>query len=77
MDWKSTALINATTLGLTLTQISESVKIGAMIVGIIWTFIQIANGVNQFTDRKERLASIKKEEKRRKKERDDKKLRHK
>jgi len=74
MDWKSTALINATTLGLTLTQISESVKIGAMIVGIIWTFIQIANGVNQFTDRKERLASIKKEKKRRKKERDDKKL---
>lgn len=74
MDWKSTALINATTLGLTLTQISESVKIGAMIVGIIWTCIQIVNGVNTFRDRRDRLADINKEKKARKRKKDDKKL---
>lgn len=74
MDWKSTALVNATTLGLTLTQLSESVKIGAMIVGIAWTCIQIANGVNIFIDRRDRLAAIKKEKKSRKSKKNDKKL---
>jgi hypothetical protein len=73
MDWKSTAMVNATTLiGLSMVDISEAVKIGAMIVGMAWTIIQIVNGVNQFTDRKDRLNRIRKERKKRKK--DDKKL---
>jgi hypothetical protein len=46
MDWKSTFLVNTTTIGL--------------------TFTQIANGINQFTDRRDRLAAIKREKKRRK-----------
>lgn len=68
MEWKSTALINATTLGISMTHISEAVKIGAMIVGIVWTCIQIANGINQFNDRRSRLKSIKKAKKRKKKD---------
>lgn len=73
MDWKSTAMINATTLiGLSMVDISEAVKIGAMIVGMVWTVIQIINGVNQFKDRRDRLNRIKKERKKRNK--DDKKL---
>lgn len=66
MDWKSTFLVNTTTIGLTFTQISEATKIAAMIVGMVWTIIQIANGINTFTDRRDRLAAIKKEKKRRK-----------
>jgi len=66
MDWKSTFLVNTTTIGLTFTQISEVTKIAAMLVGMAWTIIQIANGINQFTDRRDRLAAIKKEKKRRK-----------
>ena len=72
MDWKSTALINATSIGLTFTHISEITKITAMLVGIAWTIIQIANGINQFTDRRDRLSTIKKEKKRRKEEKNDK-----
>ena len=68
MEWKSTALINATTIGISLTHISEAVKIGAMIVGIVWTFIQIANGINQFKDRRNRLKSIRKAKRRKKKD---------
>jgi|SaaInlV_120m_DNA_3_1039746.scaffolds.fasta_scaffold86684_2 hypothetical protein len=71
MDWKSTFIVNTATIGLTFTGISESVKIGAMLVGIVWTIIQIVNGVNQFTDRRNRLRNIKKA---RKKKRNDKKL---
>jgi hypothetical protein len=66
MDWKSTFLVNTTTIGLTFTQISEVTKIAAMVVGMAWTIIQIANGINQFTDRRDRLAAIKREKKRRK-----------
>ncbi len=66
MDWKSTFLVNTTTIGLTFTQISEVTKIAAMVVGMVWTIIQIANGINTFTDRRDRLAAIKKEKKRRK-----------
>jgi len=66
MDWKSTFLVNTTTIGLTFTQISEVTKIAAMVVGMAWTVIQIANGINQFTDRRDRLAAIKREKKRRK-----------
>ena len=72
MDWKSTALVNATSIGLTFTHISEITKITAMVVGIAWTVIQIANGINQFTDRRDRLAAIKKEKKRRKEKKNDK-----
>lgn len=68
MEWKSTALVNATTIGISLTHISESVKIGAMIVGIVWTLIQITNGINQFRDRRDRLRSIRKAKKRKKKD---------
>lgn len=68
MEWKSTALVNATTIGISMTHISEAVKIGAMIVGIVWTLIQITNGVNQFLDRRHRLKSIKKAKKRKKKD---------
>lgn len=74
MDWKSTFLVNTTTIGLTFTQISEVTKIAAMIVGMAWTIIQIVNGINQFTDRRDRLAAIKKEKKRRKQRKNDKKL---
>ena len=66
MDWKSTFLVNTTTIGLTFTQISEVTKIAAMVVGMAWTIIQIANGINQFADRRDRLAAIKREKKRRK-----------
>ncbi len=66
MDWKSTFLVNTTTIGLTFTQISEVTKIAAMVVGMAWTIIQIANGINTFTDRRDRLKAIKKEKKRRK-----------
>lgn len=72
MDWKSTALVNATSIGLTFTHISEITKITAMVVGIAWTIIQIANGINQFTDRRDRLSAIKKEKKRRKEKKNDK-----
>ena len=68
MEWKSTALVNATTIGISLTHISEAVKIGAMVVGIVWTCIQIANGINQFSDRRNRLKSIRKAKKRKKKD---------
>lgn len=71
MDWKSTALVNATTIGLSMTHISEAVKIGAMIVGMVWTFVQITNGVNQFRDRRDRLNKIKKEKKSRKNKKND------
>tara|TARA_R110001632_G_scaffold167703_2_gene286233 strand:- start:1808 stop:2026 length:219 start_codon:yes stop_codon:yes gene_type:complete len=72
MDWKSTALVNATTIiGLSMIDISEAVKIGAMIVGICWTVVQIANGVNEFRDRRERLNKIRKEKKRRKNKKND------
>jgi hypothetical protein len=71
MDWKSTALVNATTIGLSMTHISEAVKIGAMIVGMVWTFVQITNGVNQFRDRRDRLNRIRKEKQRRKDKRND------
>lgn len=67
MDWKSTFIVNATTLGLSLTKVSESIKIGAMAVGIVWTIIQIVNGVNQFTDRRDRLRRIRKHKKKKKK----------
>ena len=77
MEWKSTAIVIAATTGVSMTQISEAVKIGAMIVGMAWTIIQIVNGINVFIDRRDRLAAIKEEKKRRKKERDDKKLRRK
>lgn len=63
MDWKSTFLVNATSIGLTFTHINEVIKIAAMVVGMAWTIIQIANGINQFTDRR---AAIKREKKRRK-----------
>lgn len=66
MDWKSTFLVNATSIGLTFTHINEVTKIAAMVVGMAWTIIQIANGINQFTDRRDRLAAIKREKKRRK-----------
>ena len=52
MEWRSTALINATTIGISLTHISEAVKIGAMLVGIAWTFIQIANGIKKSQEEK-------------------------
>lgn len=55
MDWKSTALINVTSLGLSLTQINETVKIVAMMAGIVWTVVQIINGINIFIDRKNKI----------------------
>ena len=70
MEWRSTALVNATTLGISLTHISEAVKIGAMLVGIAWTFIQIANGINEFNDRRSRLKSIRRVKKKKKNEKD-------
>lgn len=74
MEWKSTALINATTIGLSMTQISEGIKIGAMLVGIVWTLIQITNGINQFSDRLHRLSKIKKAKGKKNKKNNDKKL---
>ena len=67
MDWKSTALVNMASIGLSMTQIDHSVKIGAMIVGIAWTIIQIVNGINVFLDRRSRINRIKKYKKKKKK----------
>tara|TARA_B110000908_G_C10238157_1_gene444562 strand:+ start:896 stop:1120 length:225 start_codon:yes stop_codon:yes gene_type:complete len=55
MEWRSTALINVASLGLSLTQIDQTVKITAMGVGIVWTLIQIVNGINVFLDRRARI----------------------
>tara|TARA_R110000737_G_C14520937_1_gene475419 strand:- start:759 stop:1007 length:249 start_codon:yes stop_codon:yes gene_type:complete len=71
MDWKSTALVNMASIGLSLTQIEHSVKIGAMIVGIAWTIIQIINGINVFLDRKSRLDRVKKYKKKKKNKNND------
>ena len=66
MDWKSTALVNMASIGLSMTQIDHSVKIGAMVVGIAWTIIQIVNGINVFLDRRSRINRIKKHKKKKK-----------
>lgn len=67
MDWKSTALVNMASIGLSMTQIDHSVKIGAMVVGIVWTIIQIVNGINVFLDRRSRINRVKKYKKKKKK----------
>jgi len=51
MDWKSTFLVNLTTIGLSMTTIDVGLKYGAMIVGIIWSIIQIINGIYSIMDR--------------------------
>lgn len=55
MDWKSTFLVNLTTIGLSMTAIDIGLKYGAMIVGIVWTIIQIINGVYSIIDRNKRV----------------------
>lgn len=55
MDWKSTFLVNLTTIGLSMTAIDVGLKYGAMIVGIVWTIIQIINGIYTIIDRNKRI----------------------
>lgn len=55
MDWKSTFLVNLTTIGLSMTTIDVGLKYGAMIVGIIWSIIQIINGIYSIMDRNKKV----------------------
>lgn len=55
MDWKSTFLVNLTTIGLSMTTIDIGLKYGAMVVGIVWTVIQIINGIYAIIDRNKRV----------------------
>lgn len=55
MDWKSTFLVNLTTIGLSMTAIDIGLKYGAMVVGIVWTIIQIINGIYTIIDRNKRI----------------------
>lgn len=55
MDWKSTFLVNLTTIGLSMTAIDVGLKYGAMVVGIVWTVIQIINGIYTIIDRNKRI----------------------
>ena len=55
MDWKSTFLVNLTTIGLSMTAIDVGLKYGAMVVGIVWTIIQIINGIYTIIDRNKRI----------------------
>lgn len=55
MDWKSTFLVNLTTIGLSMTAIDVGLKYGAMVVGIVWTIIQIINGIYTIIDRNKRV----------------------
>jgi len=78
MDWKSTFFVNAAAYSVSLTSIKDEVQIGVMIVGIIWTLIQCAQGIANLADRKwkidraKRIRALSK-----KKKKDDKKLRKK
>ncbi len=55
MDWKSTFIVNLTTIGLSMTAIDVGLKYGAMVVGIVWTVVQIINGVYSIVDRNKRI----------------------
>ena len=77
MDFKSTFIINLTAWGIGMADIHEAVKIAALIVGTIYTIVQILKGLAELEDRKYRINKAKAERKRRKKERDDKKLQEK
>lgn len=55
MDWKSTFIVNLTTIGLSMTAIDIGLKYGAMVVGIVWTVIQIINGIYTIIDRNKRI----------------------
>jgi len=55
MDWKSTFLVNLTTIGLSMTSIDIGLKYGAMIVGIVWSIIQIINGIYSIMDRNKKV----------------------
>lgn len=55
MDWKSTFIVNLTTIGLSMTAIDIGLKYGAMVVGIVWTIIQIINGIYTIIDRNKRI----------------------
>jgi hypothetical protein len=75
MEWKSTFFVNAAAYTVSLTSIKNEVQIAVMIVGIIWTLIQCAQGVANLIDRKwkiDRAKRIRKLANKRKK--DDKKL---
>ncbi len=78
MDWKSTFFVNAAAYSVSLTSIKDEVQIAVMIVGIVWTLIQCAQGIANLADRKwkidraKRIRALSK-----KKKKDDKKLRKK
>lgn len=78
MEWKSTFFVNAAAYTVSLTSIKNEVQIAVMIVGIIWTLIQCAQGVANLIDRKwkiDRAKRIRKLAKKRKE--NDKKLQQK
>lgn len=67
MDWKSTFIVNLTTIGLSMTAIDVGLKYGAMIVGIVWTVIQIINGTYTIIDRNKKIRRAYKIHKKKKK----------
>ena len=78
MEWKSTFFVNAAAYTVSLTSIKNEVQIAVMIVGIIWTLIQCAQGVANLADRKWKIDRAKRIRALAKKKKDnDKKLRKK
>lgn len=52
MEWKSTFFVNAAAYTVSLTSIKSEVQIAVMLVGIVWTMIQCAQGIANLVDRK-------------------------
>ena len=67
MDWKSTFIVNLTTIGLSMTAIDIGLKYAVMIVGLVWTTIQIINGIYTIIDRNKKIRRAYKIHKKKKK----------
>ncbi len=63
MEWKSTLIVNITMLALPLTRIKEEIQIGAIIVGMVWTGLQITVAVINLQDRYRKVQKVKKRRK--------------
>ena len=67
MDWKSTFVVNLTTIGLSMTAIDVGLKYAVMVVGLVWTIIQIINGIYTIIDRNKKIRRAYKIRKKKKK----------
>ena len=67
MDWKSTFVVNLATVGLSMTAIDIGLKYAVMIVGLVWTIIQIINGIYTIIDRNKKIRRAYKIHKKKKK----------